>query len=271
MASIFDSQTYREFILSILDEEPYQKGGRTRLAEHLGVYMSFISTVLSGKQDFSLEHGIKIANFFKLDAEEREWLLLLISLERAGSTELKAYFQEQLDQKTRERRKIKAQIKEQKNLELTESDLSLYYGAWHTIAVHMCIHNPKTRDSNAIASSLSIAREQVQRSLKTLERLGFAKQSKGLWVPIPQRFHVSKHSPALRSHLTNWRNMAIHSLDDEREHDLHYSAVISADQATIEKIRLLLLEVVKKSEPIIEGAKDEQVLALNLDFFRLGR
>ena len=89
----------------------------------------------TGKQEFSPELGVKIAKFFGLDEDKTHWFLILINRVRAGSVELKNYFQNQLNLIREKRIAVQNQIKTKG--ELSEQDANLYYINWFHIAAHI--------------------------------------------------------------------------------------------------------------------------------------
>jgi uncharacterized protein (TIGR02147 family) len=266
MASIYQAKNYREFLRVELDSPTQGRGARSRLAEHLGVRLSFISVVLSGRQEFGAEHGVRIAEFFDLNGPETEYLVLLIHRERAGSEDLRRLYQAQIERIQKEQSRITSRAPKGARV-LGEAELSEYYGAWYPIAVHMCLRNEKLRDPASIARRLGIEVFRVKRAIDLLERIGFIQVDKRGISLVDQQFHFGENSPALRMHHMNWRNAAIRSLDQERKTDLHYSVVLSADPEARSKVRELLLEFVQQMHPYIRDAKDEEIFAVNLDLF----
>jgi uncharacterized protein (TIGR02147 family) len=269
MPTLYDSKNYREFIKSELDSKRFGWGSRGLLATYLGVKSSFISLVLAGKQDFNLETGLKIARFLGLDEEERKYFLALIGRDRAGSVELKAHFEAELLLLKRGRSEIQNQVRSGRS-EFGELDAHLYYEVWHHTAIHMCLMNPRTQTPESIAQYLRIPRKRVLHSLKVLRRLGFIENKDSRWQVKESLFHLGEWSSALRIHHMNWRRMAMSSLDEPKDEDLHFSGVYSLDQKTIKKIKLAIEQLMGEIEPDIREAKDEMVAAMTFDLFRVG-
>lgn len=261
---------YRDFIKNALDSDRFGRGSRAQLADHLGVQNSFISLVLSGKQDFSLEHAIKIAEFMNLSSDETEILILMIQRDRSGSQALKKQFQKMIDRWAEKRNEIRNRVKRESK-ELSESELNEYYSDWLHTAVHMAVRNEHLKDASMIASSLGVETKSVRHSLDVLERLGFIEKNKNGWKPKQQSFHLGERSPALRNHHTNWRLEAIRSLGSDRPKDLHYSAVMSIDSQCAEKVRNAILKVLEESDSNIRSAQDQEVHALTIDLFKVVR
>lgn len=262
------AKSYKQFVNQMLENPLYGRGAKTRLANHLGVQGSFISLVLSGPQDFSTDHSIKIAEFLKLSAPETEYFMTLVQRDRAGTPKLKQYYQALIDRMLKEEAQIKSHV-QAKQLEANEQDLSLYYGAWFHVAVHMAIHNTKLRTVSALVAYTKLSESQVRESIDLLVRLGFAQFDKDKVVPIDRTFHLSKRSLALRSHHTNWRGQAVQSLDDNQPDALHYSLVLNVDAETAIKMRELLLDSIKRTHILIEKAKIENVYSICLDLFKV--
>ncbi|MBS1957832.1 MAG: TIGR02147 family protein [Bdellovibrionales bacterium] len=252
----------------MLENPLFGRGAKTRLAEFLGVQGSFISLVLSGKQEFSADHSIKIAEFLKLDETETGFFMTMVQRDRAGTPKLKRYYQQQLDRTIKEQSEIKVHV-QGKEVETSEQDLSLYYGSWFHAAIHMAIHSAKHRTVAALVAYTQLKESQVRESIDLLVRLGFAQFDKDTVVPIDRNFHLGKRSLALRSHHTNWRNQAVRSLDDYHVDALHYSLVLNIDSETAMKIRELLLESFRKTHILIGKAKIENVYSLCVDLFQV--
>lgn len=270
MKNLYDSPSFIAFLRQELDGKRFGRGAKSKLAEHLGVRPSLVSLALSETQGFSLEQGLKVAGFLGLDADEREFLLLLLQRDRAGSHALKLHFQGLIDRRIADRNKIRGRVRSAQG-KLSEEDLHEYYGAWFHTAVHMCVRNGKRRSIPAIAEDLRIEPARVKESLKLLGRLGFVRETAGEFLPTDQRFHVSSESKALRAHHSNWRQSALRSLDEARPEDLHYSLVFSADDEAFAKIRQILLRSVETADTVIRDAKDKRVYAFNWDLFAVTR
>lgn len=267
--SVFDAKSYRSFIDQKLDSAEFGRGAKTRLAEHLGVKLSFVSLVLAGRQEFAAEHGLKIARFFELNEEETRFLILLIHWERAVSPELKSWYRAQLDEIRSRRSEVQNQIQKSQSKTLSDEELADYYESWVPTAVHMLLRNPKVSNEEAVSRLLMLPREEVVRVFGLLQRLGFIVQNKGKWVVQEVRFHWPERSPALKLHHTNWRLEAIRDLALPDPSELHFTSVMSIDRGSMEKIKKTILQMIREVEPMIESAKDESVYALNVDFFSL--
>lgn len=262
------AQNYKQFLNQMLENPLFGRGAKTRLAEHLKVQGSFISLVLSGTQDFSADHAIKIAEFLKLDAPETETFMTMLLRDRAGTAALREYYQKMLERLIAAHAD-KVHIKAGKQIEAEEQDLALYYGSWTHTAVHMAIHHPKYRTVAALMEKTKLKEAQVRESIDLLVRVGFAQFDRDRVVPAERRFHLGKNSLALRSHHINWRNQVVRSLDEVQPEALHYSLVMNVDAETARKMRDLLREAIQKADLHLERAKPGNVYSLCVDLFEV--
>ena len=111
MESVFDFRSYRDFLKARLPTTGPSRGLRSKVAEHLGVKGAFISQVLGGKQNLSLEQAIKLADFLSMAPEEEDYLVLLVNFERAGSQRLQEHLEKKVRRIQESRKEIKSRIK----------------------------------------------------------------------------------------------------------------------------------------------------------------
>ena len=78
---------------------------------------------------------------------------------RAGSRELKSYFEEELRQLKEEHLNIKEHVGDSRNL--SDKDQSIYYSSWHYLAVHVLVSLAGYHDVKAIAHALKIPEDVV--------------------------------------------------------------------------------------------------------------
>src|SRR4051812_19263358 len=99
MKSVFDFNNYKAFLQHLEDHRSaVRRGFRSRLAEALACQNAYISQVLNGSANFSPEQGLKIANFLGINAGETRFFLVLIEHARAGTRELRDFYQRDLDE-----------------------------------------------------------------------------------------------------------------------------------------------------------------------------
>lgn len=231
----FDFKDYRSYLKSALPTRGEGRGARSKLSEKLGVQKSFLSAVLRGSAELSLEQAIRISRHLEHSLEERKLFLLLVEKSRAGSEELRAHFSAEITEVLQQRQDIRERVRASEAL--NESDHVFYYSSWHASALHMCLRVPKLQTLDGLSRYLGVPVPVLERTLEFFLRSGLARQEGGRFQGGPARIHLSTDSPMLAKHHTNWRMQAIQSLDRQRPDDLHYSSVMSISKEAFEKIR----------------------------------
>jgi uncharacterized protein (TIGR02147 family) len=263
--NVFESKNYKEYLKNILKSTGEARGQRTKLAEYLNCQIGFVSQVITGKTNFSLEHGIKINQFLGHSNEEAHFFMLLLEKERAGSVELEKYYEQQIQNILDERHSIKKRLKN--SGELTERDSILYYSQWYYAAIHILCSIPEYQDKKKIGERLGLELDLVSEVLQFLERHGLIEFKNNKYKSTDKRIHLSKESPLISKHHINWRIEAMKSLERKQHEDLHYSLIVSLSNQDAKVLKDLFLKAIEDTEKILRPSLDEELYVLNLDWF----
>lgn len=265
---IFDFTDYKRYIahLEALGSH-IQKGFRTRLAEAAGCQSAFVSQVLNGKAQLSLEQGLRLAPFLKLDLLEQRYFLWMIEYSRSGTTELRSYFSDLM--KDLRENYFKLQNRVNPELTLSIEAQNIYYSQWYYSAIHILVTIPGLNSIEAISKSLRLQLETVRDAVLFLLKMGLLAEKKGKLSPGPVQLHLDRSSINIFKHHTNWRIKAIESLAEQKKTDMHYSTVSSLSEADVEVIRSMLAAVVESYVKTIKPSKEETLYGFNIDFFKL--
>lgn len=268
--SPFEFKNYKEYMNKILTPSGAGRGMRSKLAEVLGCNVGFVSQVLKGESNFSLEHAMEICDFLSLYEEERDYFLLLVHQAKAGSHKLRQHYKKEIDLLRKNREEIKNRVKA--STKLDDADYAEYYSHWYMIAVHMALSIPEFQSRDALIEKLPLTQKQVVHAIRFLSNKGFITEKKnGTYNTGTTRIHLSNESPFIAKHHTNWRMEAIQSLSRSHEDDLHYSSVMTLSKNDYTKIRDILLNSLESMEKVLIPSKDEEMVVLNIDLFNLRR
>lgn len=266
---IYRYSHYREFLNHCFPAKGEGRGGRAKLAKLLGCQPGFVSIVLAEKSDFTPEHGMQIAEYLHLNMEEKNYFLLLLQKDRAGSVALRQHYETQIKAIQNQKKEVKSRIAV--THEISFEDQMRYYQSWFQTAVHMCTLVPRLRTPAAMSEYLYVPIETIKQTLETLLQLGVVTQKNGQFSSTQKRMHISEKNIALKTHHANWRHRALNALDFNNEEALHYSSVMSISKSAMTEIKQILLKAIESSEPVIKEAKDEGVFALTMDLFEVNR
>jgi uncharacterized protein (TIGR02147 family) len=268
MKSVFDFLNYKVYLEFVEDSrKSYQRGFRSKLAEFIGCQSGYISHVLNGKAHLSLEQTLRVAKFLGLKPSEQKYLLLLVELARAGTSELKSHFEDELRLLRDRHLNIKERVGG--SLALSETDQSIYYSSWHYLAVHVLRSLPEYNDAKSIAQALKIPDEVAGRVLLFLIQANIITESKGVLKSGLTQVHLNRESPLIRQHHTNWRIAAIQSLMNDERNDVHYSTVSTLSKVDAEKLKTEMIKLIEHYVATVQPSPEEVMYGFNLDFYSL--
>lgn len=266
--SLFDYKDYKTYIKErIIDSPTKGRGIKLKIAEHLSCQTSFISQVLNGLPNFSLEQGIKLNTFFDHTKEEARYFILLLHCERAGSAELIAFLKEEMKEIVDKRSDLKNRIDIKNSLK--KVDQQVYYSSWLYACIHMMVAIPDFQTIPAMTKHLNLPREKVMEVITFLEETGLIQKVGARYEIGVTKIHLSKDSPQIQRHHTNWRMQAINAIDLNQAANLHYSTVVTMSKADIPHVKEILIKSIEECRKVIRDSKEEEVQSICIDFFKV--
>ena len=266
--NVFDFSDYKVYLAYLEKEKSFfSRGFRSRLAEEMGCNNGFISQVLNTHANFSIEQSLTISRYFKLTPDEERFFLLLVEQARAGTKILREHYQALLDELKDKYLNIKGRVKKQTAL-LPEAQ-AIYYSHWYYAAIHMLVTVPKFRTVRDVAKALGLNEALVRRVMAFLLSCELLIEKNGSFVTGPSYLHLDRESPNISKHHSNWRMVAIQSLEREDKNDIHYSTVSTLSSKDVDDLRLRFVEVIQNYVQTVSESKEETMFCFNLDFFKM--
>lgn len=266
--TVFDFQDYKRYLSHVIENRP--KGGRgfrSEVAEAAGVQLAYLYQVLSREAHFNLEHGEKVSEFLGHLPEEKHYFLLLIQYARAGTEGLRSYFRDQMKEVITKRLVLKNRLKSERTL--STEDQAVYYSAWYYGAVRVAVSIPKYRTRDALAKRLKLSPAKVDRILAFLVSTGLVAKKGEEYSLTTQQMHLGNDAGMIAKHHANWRMRAIHSVDDAKAKDLHYSYVVAMSEDDIVHIKSMLVNAIEEIQKRVLPSKEEALYSLCVDFFEV--
>jgi uncharacterized protein (TIGR02147 family) len=265
--SVFEILDYRLWIKKTLKSYPKEgRGQLTKLAEALGCNNTLISQIMSGARDFSDEQAVEVAQFFGLLGLERDYFLLLVQFEKAGSTSLKNYLSERMSGIKEQALELKNRV--QLDRTLTEQDRTRFYSHWMYSGLRMFCSVGDGKSVEEISERFHLKRVQAQDMLNFLVSTGLCVEKAGKYYLGSQSTFLEQSSPHYLKHLTNWRLKAVSAAESSQPEDFLITAPMSLSQKDFELIREQLMKTLKDVLARVKDSKEETVACLNIDFFR---
>jgi hypothetical protein len=268
MKTPFESQTYRDFLRSRLEDDTQSgRGARTRLAQAMNCQLSYVSLVLSEQRELSSDQLIRAAQYYRLTQAETEYLLLLLERERSGSREAKNFYSELLRARLDGHNQMRSRMKVDQDL--SESDKATYYSEPGYAAIHMLVTIPGEWTNTSISKRLKMDLQKTSQMTAFLSSRSLLKEQGGKFKPGTQYLFLSKESPLISQHHANWRLHAIEHLRSYGPRDTHLSLAVTLSQDDVEKLRTRIGEFVAEISSTIKQSKEEELMVFNLDFYRV--
>lgn len=266
--TIYDFETYRDFLRYKLEVESEKWGAKKRLAEHIGCSATFLSQVLNQQSDFSVEQIFRLSDFYQLSKDDRQFLILIHQKDRSATQEVKAYFLEEMKSVLEKRLNLSKRLDRKSTL--NEKDRAIYYSSWLYMAVHFAVGFNGCESRIAIKELFkNIPFEKLEKILNFLISISLIKEEKNKLSTGTEFMWLENNSPWITKHHTSWRIKALEDLDKESPFDVHFSSLCTISKSDVLKIKNIFMDVIKKNSEIIKHSKEERMYVINIDFFDL--
>lgn len=264
---IWEFHNYRDYLVFKLGPEGRRSGSRKEMAAAIVVHTTYVSQVLKGKAEFSLEQAEAINTFFDHTEDEGEYFISLLLKDRAGSPKLKSRF----ENKIQRMRDARINISKRLNVDhaITEKDREKFYSSALYGATHVLCSLPQFGSIETLAEALQLSRKRVAEIVEFLLRIGVLKRENDRLAPGSQHVHLGNDSEMVLKHHSNWRMHAINNLQFLDHQDLHYSACMSISHEGAFIVKEAILETLKRVVEIVGKSEVETGYVLNFDFYKL--
>ena len=266
--SLLEYNQYKTYLKDTLEgPETNQRGQKAKLAKDLGIQTTYLSQVLRGQAHLSLEQAERLNRAWGHTEQESHYFLLLVQLARAGTPQLKKYFEEQLEAVKQERFNLHKRLGLKS--ELSTSDQAAYYSSWVFAALHVFASIPDFQTRDALAKKLDLSPSQVGEALDFLVQIGVINEKNGKYTVGKTSMHVPNTSNFVVQHHTNWRLQAIRSFEKRKSDDIHYTSCVTLSHADAATIKSQLIDQIKSVKNTVKVSKDEMACCFLLDFFEM--
>lgn len=266
--SLYSYNDYKSYVLDRIKREPKAgRGVRQKMAEQIGCQVAYVSHVLSGERDFSIEQAEGISRFFAMTSDEAEYFIWLVEKDRAGTMQSKAFFEKLLQQK----REKYLQLKNRVNIsnELDDVAKSIYYSDYLYSAIHMIVTIPKFQTPKAISEVFGISLQKTSQVLQFLKANGLVTEHSGKLVPTSKYLFIDKSSPFIIQHHSNWRMQALQNIRKGDGSDLHLSMTVTIGEKDAKALQRRISEFIEEISETIKKSPEEKLMAIGIDFFQV--
>jgi uncharacterized protein (TIGR02147 family) len=266
---IFDYENYKDFVREWITALPNRGHGfYTRIADQLSVTTVLVSQIFRGDQrDLTLEQALTLGQFLGLNDSELEYFILLVELNRAGSSVLKKYFERKLA-KVKANADEVSEVLNAKNMKLTEEACAEFYSHWYYMAVWMATSMPGFNTPNDFCHRLGLDLVTVNRTLYFLQRVGIIIKTETGYTNGPAHIHIEASSIHAGRHHANWRILNLAQLDQVPEDELCFSMPCTLSEKDFRLIKSELLQVIKRVTQRVTESPSDTMAVMTLDWRR---
>ena len=151
--NVFIQKGYKEWLKELILSNSNIYGFQSKLAVVMGCQRSYLSQVLNGKAHLTEDQLLGATKFAALEAGETEFVLSLYHHDKAGTKELRFYYQDKIKRARAESLDVTKRIKKKA---VDQKELSLFYSNWLYTAVYTTIMMKDYRTAAQVASKLKV-------------------------------------------------------------------------------------------------------------------
>jgi uncharacterized protein (TIGR02147 family) len=264
--NVFEFSDYRELLVRLLKSEGTRWGAVGQIAAAIGCQRSYLSKVLHGKAELTMDQAHAVARYLSLSLRATEYFLALVERSRAASPAFRAHIEKRLAALKREQENLSEKVERPRAPE--DFRHAVYYSVWYYSAVHILTSVPGFQAPAAIAGRLQLPSSLVLDALKQLAEMGLVEKNGRGWN-FKAEIHVPAQSPLVALHHGNWRQRAV--IDSARANDggIHFTTVQAVSKADFERIRQNLLQFIQATARLAAPSPSEELYNFNCDLFRV--
>ena len=262
----FSHDDYKSLTRAWVKEQPSAGRGQfQKIARHLRVGSTLVSQIFRGDRHLTPDQALSLAAYFRFSKLERDYYVLLVQKDRAGTAD----FQEYADGKLRELRRKSSDLKSRLDVdrELTDAQKARFYSSWRYAGVRNFLALPGERTARAIASRLGIELDAAEEALEFLLESGLCVPSSEGPTPGPKLTHLEAASPLVISRQMQWRAKGFAAMERQNKQNLFYTCPMSLSAEGRDKVRALLVAMIQEALAIVRDAPSEELACLNVDWF----
>ena len=265
---IFKELDYKQLINNLIKSRPNNgRGEFKRIAEYLGVSSVLISQIFKGEKYISIEQGHKLAGYFGFIEIEQKFLLNLISYSRAGTFELKKFYEKELNEIRKKSKLIVNRVKHQ-NI-LGEKEKAIFYSDWKYSAIRLACDLDEIKTNKDLSLKFKLDETIIKKHTDFLIENGLIYVESGVFKLGPSSTHISKDSAFVTGHHRNWRLKSIETSDQLDEKEILYTAPMCVSKEVFNKLNENLLHFIDQFVSDASSSKGEELYYLNIDLRKL--
>lgn len=262
------AKSYRDVVEWHLHQTDGQRRrGVNALAGALRCHATFIAKVLSGRAEFSVEQALAFCDHVALSEFERQFFLELLQLERAADQRTKTFFAARVDSLRQARLEVTRRLGS-KEIPMSEVQ-SEYYGSWIPQFIHILCQTEGKHSTASIAASMNLPLPVVENTVRALIEGGIIASQNGFLSSQMDFVHLPDKSNLITQMHQQWRLKTAADMSRQiASKSFHFSALMSIDRQTVDKIKAILSESILNVKSDVATAKSQEIYFIGVDFYK---
>jgi len=264
--NVYEFVDYKEFCLRHVRSLPHHgKGELKNLAQKLQTHSSALSQILRGKQEFTLDQGVVVSEYFGLTPQEIDYFLTLIQLARAKTKKLQKIIYRQL---ARLRIQTASYEPEQKIVSVSDKDRAIFYSTWYYSAIRLLTSIDGFETTESIARYYKLPNDIVEAVIEFLVDTGLCVREGGRIKIGPMRTHLDVDFQSRSRHHLNWRIKGLDRVTSPKPQEFFFSFPMCLTEDNAASVKKILLETLDRVEKVLsDPSKPQKLSCLNIDWF----
>lgn len=211
-----------------------------------------------------MEQSYAAAEYLQLTKVERNYFLLLVQRDRAGTKSLKKHFDEQIEELKMSLRALTNRL--ERHQVLSEEDRAIFYSSWlySGIRLYCSLGDGKTLEE--IIKHFNIGRKNALYILDFMVSRDLVLFANGHYKLGHQHTHLPKESPFNVRHHMNWRTKALQRHENMSAEEIAFTAPMSISRSDFQLIRDKIFACIQESIEVAKASEADDVAFLNIDW-----
>jgi len=265
---IFSFSHYKIFIKNYQKSLPKEGWGFVgHLAKVLHVNSTYVSQVLNGDKNFTLEQGLEVCHTLGLNDLQMEYFLSLLNYERAGTIKLKNYYEGQRQEIFKRSELVSHRIK--KAVELGQEQKAYYYSDPFIIILKLLSSLENFNSLEEMAAYLNLPVANLSSHFNFLIENGLIIQDENGLKSGITRTHLKADEPLVQRHHTNWRLYATHHYQKLTSEELAFTAPLTISEKDFARAKKEILALISSLSQLVGDSKGEIPAVLTIDWLKI--
>lgn len=243
-------------------------GQKKQFAEQIQVHAAYVTQILKGRAQLSLEQALHASEYFGFNKRERDYMLALAQYERAGSVQLKQIYHERLLALREGEKDIKKRLEFEDVI--SEKNQRIYFSSWINACVHQLCQMQEFSTPQKIAKRLDLPLERVVATLSFLEESGLIRKKNQGYEATTIKIFLEKGSAYLPLWQTTGRVKAIENIQKSSDKkSINYTSFVTMSEVDRETLTSLIYDFIASANKKIADSSEEELYAFNVDLFKV--